>query len=161
LYYRASYLLDENTIGWLLALNGFVVFLIEMPLVARLENRISIARVIIIGTLLAGLGLVVLNLVHGLFILILSMILLSVSEILAMPFMTTYVVQAATEKSRGRYLGMYSVGYSLAFIAAPAIGTSMIDFAGYASLWYTLGGVSLLLALGFSFVIKEKTIDAS
>lgn len=148
LYYREVYLLPENHIGWLLALNGLIVFVVEMPLVAKLGNKVSIRRVVSLGALFAGLGLLILNISEGMIILIFSVILLSISEILAMPFMTTYTVQRADEKSRGRYLGMYSVGYSIAFIAAPAVGTFLIAHSGYALLWYVLGGFSLLITLG-------------
>ncbi len=144
LYYREIYFLPENQIGWLLALNGFIVFAIEMPLVSKLGNKVSIKRVVSLGALFAGLGLIMLNVAEGMVILVLSMILLSISEILAMPFMTTYTVQRANEKSRGRYLGMYSVGYSI----APAVGTFLIKYSGYTFLWYVLGAFSILVAIG-------------
>ncbi|MEM9050482.1 MAG: MFS transporter [Bacteroidota bacterium] len=155
LYYREVYVLPENHIGWLLALNGFIVFAVEMPLVAKLGNKVSIRRIVSIGAILAGAGLLILNGAEGIWVLVLSMVLLSASEILAMPFMTTYTVQSATEKSRGRYLGMYSVGYSIAFIAAPAVGTYLIDFASYAFLWNVLAIFALLVTIGMFFNIRE------
>jgi MFS family permease len=148
LYYREVYLLPENQIGWLLAINGFIVFALEMPLVAKLGNKVSIKRVVGLGVLFGGLGLLVLNVAEGIVILVLSVIFLSISEILAMPFMTSYTVQRADERSRGRYLGMYSVGYSIAFIAAPAIGTFLIKYSGYTILWYALSIFSVLVAFG-------------
>ena len=157
LYYREVYLLPEDQIGWLLALNGFIVFTIEMPLVAMLGEKVSIKCIVSLGALFAGLGLIALNISEGMIILILSMIFLSISEILAMPFMTTYTVQRADEKSRGRYLGMYSVGYSIAFIAAPAIGTFLIKYSGYTFLWYVLGAFSILIALGLIFNLEQAS----
>jgi len=161
LYYREVYLLPEDQIGWLLALNGFMVFAIEMPLVSILGAKVPLKRVVCFGALFAGLGLIVLNIAEGMIILILSMILLSISEILAMPFMTTYTVQRADEKSRGRYLGMYSVGYSLAFIAAPAIGTFLIKLSGYTFLWYVLGSFSILIAVGLVVNLKSSITSES
>jgi len=148
LYYRDIYVLSESKIGWLLALNGFVVFLVEMPVVHALGKTFPVKRVVTSGAVLAGLALLILNLYQGIAILILSMILLSLSEILAMPFMTTYTVERADPRSRGRYLGMYSVGYSMAFIAAPALGTFLIDEFNYTVLWYFMGVFSLFVALG-------------
>ena len=157
LYYREVYFLPENQIGWLLALNGFIVFTVEMPLVSRLGNKLSINRVVSAGALLAGLGLLVLNVTEGMIILVLSMVFLSISEILAMPFMTTYTVQRANEKSRGRYLGMYSVGYSIAFIVAPATGTFLIKYSGYSFLWYVLGAFSILIAFGLMINLTQAS----
>jgi MFS family permease len=147
LYYREVYILPENQIGWLLALNGALVFLIEMPLVAKLGNKVNVKKIVSSGALLAGSGLLLFNLAEGIAILVMSMTLLSISEILAMPFMTTYTVQRANDKTRGRYLGMYSVGYSIAFIAAPAVGTYLINYSGYNFLWYALSAFSCLVAL--------------
>ncbi|MCH2215608.1 MAG: MFS transporter [Flavobacteriales bacterium] len=155
LFYREVYVLPENHIGWLLALNGLIVFVVEMPLVSKLGNKVSIKRIVPIGAALAGFGLLILNCAEGIWVLFLSMILLSASEILAMPFMTTYTVQSSTEKSRGRYLGMYSVGYSLAFIVAPALGTYLIDFADYSFLWNVLAIFALLVTAGMFYNIKE------
>jgi len=157
LYYREAYGLPENQIGWLLALNGFLVFAIEMPLVAALGKKGSIKKIVASGALLAGLGLLILNASHGVLILMLSVVFLSISEIMAMPFMTTYTVQRANEKSRGRYLGMYSVGYSLAFIAAPAIGTFLIKQSGYTFLWYVLGCFSILVAIGLVYILANAS----
>jgi len=156
LYYREVYLLPENQIGWLLALNGLIVFMVEMPLVAKLGNNVSLKRVVGLGVFFAGLGLLVLNVAEGMVILVLSVIFLSISEILAMPFMTSYTVQRADEKSRGRYLGMYSVGYSIAFIAAPAIGTFLIKSSGYTFLWYALSFFSVLVTFGLIKNLNAK-----
>jgi MFS family permease len=156
LYYREVYLLPENQIGWLLALNGLIVFMVEMPLVAKLGNKVSLKRVVGLGVFFAGLGLLVLNVAEGIVILVLSVIFLSISEILAMPFMTSYTVQRADEKSRGRYLGMYSVGYSIAFIAAPAIGTFLIKSSGYTFLWYALSFFSVLVTFGLIKNLNAK-----
>lgn len=156
LYYREVYFLPENQIGWLLALNGFVVFLIEMPLVHGLGSKYAVKYIIAIGALLAGVALVMLNLTEGMLLLMLSMIVLSLSEILAMPFMTTHTVNLAPKKSRGRYLGMYSVAYSVAFIVAPALGTYIIDSRGYKFLWYIMGGIAIAVCAGILGLLKEK-----
>lgn len=156
LYYRDIYRLAENEIGWLLALNGLIVFLVEMPLVHGLGDRYPIKRIVTTGALLAGLSYFIFNFHQGIIILIISMILLSLSEILAMPFMTTYTVNRADPRSRGRYLGMYSVGYSVAFIVAPAIGTFLIDEYGYFTLWTAMGVFSLMVAFGMTKNMKSQ-----
>jgi MFS family permease len=161
LYYREVYLLPENHIGWLLALNGFVVFLIEMPLVHKIGDRYPVKYIIAIGALLAGVALVMLNLTEGIIVLVFSMIVLSLSEILAMPFMTTYTVNLAPKKSRGRFLGMYSVAYSVAFIAAPALGTFLIDSLGYKYLWYIMCGIAVIVCIGILRLLREKQDQSS
>jgi MFS family permease len=155
LYYRDVQGLAENQIGWLLALNGFIVFLVEMPLVYILGNRYSIRRVVAIGTLLTGVSFVLLNLSALVFILFISMATLSIAEILVMPYLTTYTVSKAGPKNRGKYLGFYAMTYSLAFIFAPLLGTYMIGNYGFEMLWYLMGIIGIFTTLGFLFNMRE------
>lgn len=154
LYYSQSYELNETIIGYLLALNGFLVFLLEMPLVDSLSKKNALRIIVTVGTLMAGLSYLIFNISSGMIILIIAMILLSVSEILVMPFLTTYTVNRAGAKSRGKYLGLYGMSYSLALIVAPALGTYLIDLSGFQLNWYAMFGISILAALGFIAVIK-------
>ncbi len=159
LYYRDVYNLSENHIGLLLALNGLLVFLIEMPLVKSLGNNRPVHKIVAFGAVLAGLAYFSLTLAEGLAILVFSMIALSLSEILAMPYMTTFTVNRAGKSSRGKYLGLYSVGYGIAFIAAPAVGTFLIDFSGFTLLWNTMGIIAIAIAFGLLKIMSSKATE--
>ena len=157
LYYREVYHLSETKIGLLLGFNGLLVFLFEMIIVHLLEKRTSILQQVMVGTLLCGLSFVLLNLFSVPFILVLAMILLTFSEILAMPFMVTYTFRRAGEHNRGAYIGFYSLSFSAAFILSPYIGTKVITNFGYATLWWAASILSLLTAVGFILTMKEKS----
>jgi len=157
-YYREFYLLSEKTIGALLALNGLLVFALEMPLVYIFGKRASLHNTIFIGCVLLIFTFATLNFAHGIYILIISMILLSLSEILVMPFLTTYTAHRGGEQSRGAYLGIYSMAYSLSFILAPAIGLYIINHSGYPTLWYAVSVLSIFITLGFFFLIPGSKV---
>ncbi len=155
LYYRDVYHLAENHIGWLLALNGFIVFGIEMPLVYALGTRFSTRRVVAFGTLLTGLSYAMLNLSSGMAILAVSMAILSIAEILVMPYLTTYTVTRSGAANRGKYLGFYAMTYSLAFIIAPLFGTYAIGNHGFKALWYVMGGLGMVTAVGYLINMRQ------
>jgi predicted MFS family arabinose efflux permease len=155
LYYRDFYQLSESTIGWLLGLNGFIVFLVEMPLVYSLGTRYSLRRLVIIGVLLTGFSYVFLNFGMGLWILVVAMILLSIAEILVMPYLTTYTTNRSDASNRGKYLGMYSMSYSVAFIVAPALGTFLLHYSDFTLLWWSMGALSVIVAVGFLYNMKD------
>lgn len=155
LFYRDVYVLPENHIGWLLAFNGLLVFLLEMPLVYSLGSRYSIRRVVVVGVLLAGLSYLLLNVGHAVAILFVAMAVLSVSEILVMPYLTTYTITKAGPANRGKYMGFYSMAYSAAFIVAPLLGTAIIDSWHFTALWYAMAALSVLVALGFVFNMRH------
>ena len=157
-YYREYYFLSERMIGMLLALNGLLVFALEMPLVYIFGKKATLRNTVFIGCTLLIFTFAVLNFAHGIYILILSMTLLSLSEILAMPFLTTYSAHRGGEHSRGGYLGMYSMAYSLSFIIAPALGLYIINNRGYPTLWYAVSGLSILITIGFFFTIAPVKV---
>lgn len=155
LYYEHVHHLSKKMIGGLIALNGLIVFLFEMMLVFKLENSVHPRKIIITGVLLAGIGLIILNAFNSFWILLISMILLSFSEIFAMPFMMSVAVSGANETNRGLYTGLYSVAWSAAFIIAPILGTFVITHFGYNNLWWLMGVISLITLTGFYFVVPK------
>jgi predicted MFS family arabinose efflux permease len=155
LFYRQVHQLSEAQMGLLLALNGLVVFSLEMILVYLIGTRIKPAVLITAGTLLVGLSLVLLNLVSGQWILYVSMIILSLAEILAMPYMATIPVNRSQEQNRGRYMGFYNLSFSASFILGPFLGISLIDRYGFDTLWWAGGLLAWLTAIGFYLLVKK------
>jgi predicted MFS family arabinose efflux permease len=148
LYYRQEAGLSEPGIGLILGFNGLIVFAIEMVLVYAIENRFALQRIIVVGVLLCGLSFLILLLGQSITVLYAGMLLLSLSEILAMPFMVTLVVQRAGAHARGSYLGVYTMSWSLAFIVSPGISTYFISHYGFDGLWWFNGVISGVIMLG-------------
>lgn len=159
IYYREVYALSEAHIGGILAFNGLIVFSAEMILVYLLEHRFRLWRIIVSGSLLNGLSYVLLNAASGEYILYIAMFLLSTAEILAMPFMVSFIVRRAGEAQRGTYLGLYSFSYAAAFILAPYLGTQLVARFGFSTLWWVLGIISVLTALGFFLLLPRMQAE--
>jgi len=162
LYYENVYLLSKAGAGLLLTINGLIVFLLEMIVVYLIGNKVRLSLLITGGVLLTGLAYVMLNLFHSIFMLYLSMFVLSLAEIFAMPFMATVSVKRSSPQSRGKYMGLYSFAYATAFVIAPLAGTTLVDRFGFDVLWWSVGGFSILVAAGCYFVVArmEKEIIA-
>ena len=159
LYYKEVYQLPESQIGLLIGLNGFIVFLLEMIIVYSVGERFSIRRLVMIGSLLNGLAFIILNLLHSEPILYVAVLIISVAEIMAMPFMATYTVQRSGPKTRGIYMGMYSFAYSAAFVLAPALGTNIVRAFDFTTLWWICGVLSIGTSVGFFLLLapaKQK-----
>ena len=150
LYYRDVFNLREEQIGLLLGFNGLLIVAVEMVFVNWAHNRIAPRHAIAIGVLVMALSFASLNWATGLPGLYASMLVLSVSEILAMPFMISWITLRAGDQSRGRYLGLYAATYALGHILAPLLGTRVIEHFGYSTLYYGVAALSVLTAIGFS-----------
>ncbi|ACU03672.1 MFS transporter [Pedobacter heparinus] len=160
LYYRTIYKLTEADIGIILAFSGMVVFLFEMLLVHIAEKRMTARAVIVSGVLLCSLSFFILNLTNGIWVLYLAMFVLCISEILAMPFMSTITLQRSSLKTRGAYMGINALSFSAAHVFSPFVGTRIAAAYGFETLWYGTTLVLLLTAAGFLLVMKKMKLSA-
>ena len=91
-------------------------------------------------------------------ILIVSMLLLTASEMLSMPFMNTYCMRIAPEGQTGAYMALYTMSWSAAMMLAPLMGSQAISRWGFAGLWWS---VIACLALAFLvFLYVQRKIDS-
>lgn len=158
LYYREVYQLSEKNIGVILAYSGVVVFSLEMLIVHIAERRTTAANAIIIGIVCCGLAFASLLVTKGLWLLYVSMFILCVSEMLAMPFMATVTLQRSNTKNRGAYMGLNSLSLSAGLIFAPLLGTKIAANYGFNVLWTGTGLLMLFTAIGFYFLMKRMKL---
>ncbi len=155
LYYRQVYALPQTQVGTLFALNGVVVFSLEMVVVYLVGNRYKLAHLVTWGTLCVGLSFALLNILQGVWVLYLAMFVLSIAEILAMPFLATIPVKRSDATNRGAYMGVFTLSYSVAFVIGPYLGTSIISEFGFAALWWFTAGLATLTALGLFWLVSR------
>ena len=148
---------SEDTIGLLLALNGLLVVIIEMPLVAALEKSKKMFSFIIAGVLCLPVSFAILYFGKGIMIwAVMYTLFITLSEILAMPFMMNYSLSRPSKERQGQYSALYSISYGLANIFAPLLGLGIADKYGFDAMFYFFIGLSLLTALGFWW-LKRRT----
>ncbi|MCY4778945.1 MFS transporter [Sphingobacterium sp. UT-1RO-CII-1] len=155
LFYKEAKEMSEGSIGLILGFSGFVIVLFEMILVHIMEHRFTPRFVMIAGTLFAALSYFMLNMPFGIAWLYLSMFMLSLGEMLTLPFMATITIKRATLNTQGAYMGFNSLAFAAANIFSPYLGTSLAENYGYPTLWYSAGLVLVVTAIGFSWIIKK------
>src|SRR5690606_36368839 len=140
--YKEGLLLNEFFIGIGMATNGVLIALFEMVIIHSLEGKKHILQYISLGTLLLGLAFAMFNVFPGAGLLaLLSMIVVTVGETLAMQFMNTYWSGRANLANRGQYAALFTVAWSVALILGPLLGTQIADHLGFVALWWIAGGV--------------------
>ena len=149
-YFKDAYHWDEHTIGLLAALNGLIVFLVEMPLIYRIEGRRSRLSFVRLGLVLyAAAYFAFLLPPGGMASALLYMVAISFGEMYVMPFSSNFVFGYAEKGSSGGYMALYTMAYSVANIIAPLLGTQVIATWGFDTLWYILAVISGVTWLGF------------
>lgn len=155
LYYREVAMLSKKEIGALLGMNGFIVFLFEMVLVYKYGHRLRYKKLILIGLILCGISFGMLTFGHATVMLVLSMAILSMGEIFAMPFIASVAAESAGPTKRGSYMGLFTMAYAVAFMLAPLIGTQAIKAIGFDSFWLFIAFFSIVVGYGYLLVIPK------
>jgi len=156
LYYKDVHHLSEQKIGLLMAFNGISVAAIEMVLIYKIENKLKPLQFVMLGAFMLMMNYVVLLFATNFSWLIFSMLLITVSEMLAMPFMTTYMIQRAGPEKKGSYASVYSMTWSIAQIISPIIATQTIAKAGHNALWVVFILFGMAVTLGI-YLLHRKT----
>ena len=148
LYYKGVHKLTEVEIGLIMALNGFLIFLFEMPLIHYIEKKL-LDKLKIIGwsLVLFALSFIILNTSNWVGVLIIGMLLITLGEMLAFPFTNNFAMTRAPLGKEGRYLALYAMAFSLAHIFSAKTGMEVIARYGFEANWYLMGGLGIIAAI--------------
>lgn len=148
LYMREVNGFTEDRIGLLLTINCILIVLLEMPLIHRLERFNPLASV------MAGVAL----LFSGFFLLpfgasyeyaAVTVVLWTFGEMLVFPLVATFIANRADDRSRGKYMGLFTLTFSLSFVLGPMFGSTAYAQLGPKWMWLSTGWIGLGVWLGF------------
>jgi predicted MFS family arabinose efflux permease len=155
LYDHERYGLTELQTGLLMTLNGLGVFLLEMPIVSYFErHHTPKLKLIFIGSLLMAMSFFVLLIDFWIGILVVNIIFLTFGEIFAFPFSNAFVLSRAPRGHEGRYMGLYTMSFSLAHIMSSKTGMEIISRFGYLCNWIVMGILGLIATAVVIYVMK-------
>lgn len=158
LFYKMVWQFNVKFIGFLMALNGILIVIIEMVLIHRLEGRRHALKYISTGVILVGIGFVILNVMPAVIWSGLAVVLfITLGEMLAMPFMNSFWIARTNPHNRGEYAALYTMAWSTAQVLAPTLGSQLILYGGFSLLWWLLGGVCLVASAGFMLMYRSLT----
>lgn len=160
LYYAGEYFLTEFQIGLLLGLNGFLIFLLEMPLVKFLETKVrSNLFHVLTGTLLVGFSFLLINFTGWIGILVVGMVFLTIGEMIAFPFSNSFALKRAEKGKQGSYMALYSIAFSVSHIFGHNTGMQLIGKFGYEFTWNVMIIISLIscaMLIWVFFIVKNE-----
>ncbi len=155
-YFKEHFLLNEGQIGALLALNGLLIALFEMPFVYSLEGRYNHLGLIRWGIVAVAVAyLLFLAPTNWVMLAVVAVIVITLGEMLAMPFASSFSMNRSNDFNRGQYMAVYSLSYSVAHVAAPLVGMNVADHFGYGALWILLAVLCGLSYAGMLWLSKR------
>jgi predicted MFS family arabinose efflux permease len=155
LYHQEQYGLTEFQTGLLMTLNGFLIFLLEMPIVNYFDRKkVNKVKIVLFGSLCMALSFYVLlyNVWAG--VLLINILFLTFGEMFAFPFSNSFALSRAPRGQEGRYMAFYTMSFSLAHIMSSKTGMEVIDYYGYQINWMVMGTLGLI-AVGCSIWVMK------
>src|SRR5258707_12615079 len=126
--------LSPAAYGLLIALNGVLIGLLQ-PVVARLLARYAHYRVLACAALLVGLGFGLTALMTTVPGFAAAITVWTLGEIAMAGIGPAVAADAAPERLRGAYQGLYQMGGGAAALFAPIFGSQIMGRAGASTLW--------------------------
>src|SRR5690606_8319172 len=152
-FYKEGIGLSEFEIGLLMAMNGILIFVFEMPLIKWLEAKpYTKTGLMLFGLSLICLGFLLMIRDPWIGLIIISMMFLTLGEMIVFPFSNSFSLNRAKRGLKGEYMALYSIAFSVSHVFSHNLGFHLIDAIGFDNTWIfmiILGmiGVFLLMLL--------------
>jgi predicted MFS family arabinose efflux permease len=159
LFFKEVWHINELWIGLILGLNGIIIALFEMVMISKIENKRSPILYIIVGVFFIAGAYIILMLpgIKPVALAVLSVIMFTIGEMFALPFINTFVMSRANEHNRGQYAAGYTLSWSIPQVIGPSAGFYLAERYGYNWLWFML--VVLLLVCASGFKLLGRNMD--
>jgi len=135
--------IDTASIGLVFGLNGIMVVLMQMPISRWLTERDPYVGMLL-GSIVYSIGFLLVAAVTDTYWLALTMIIITIGEIIVVPVSNALTVLLAPDDSRGKYLGVFGVVSSFGWFGSTFIGGVLYDT--YDNGWIMWG---ILASFGF------------
>lgn len=145
---------SSSDFGTVIALNGVLIVLLQLPLTRFIEHR-DPARLLIVSALLTGYGFGLNTFAGSVGFYALAVTLWTLGEMISSPTQMGLVVRLSPTHGRGRYQGMYSLSWAVATFGAPLAGGYVIDHFGSATLWASSAVLGTVAALGYALLMRS------
>jgi predicted MFS family arabinose efflux permease len=149
-YFRDHLFMSESFIGFIMAVNGLLIVAVEMVLVYKLEGKKSNLTFVSAGVFVCALSFFALLLPGPAVVVTLIMIvLITIGEVIAMPFMASFWSMRSTESNRGEYAALYTMSWGIAQTIGPLLCSILVDLTSFAVLFIVLGFALIATSLAF------------
>jgi MFS family permease len=140
--------------GFIPTTNAIMVVFLQV-LVTQWIKKHPPLRVIALGMFFYAIGVGTVVLGTGFWGFWISMVIISIGELIIVPTSSTFVANLAPADMRGRYMSIYGLTWSLSIGIGPLLGGFLSDNFGPPATW--VGGLAIGLTSTFLFFVIERT----
>jgi MFS family permease len=144
-YVKENFGVPESSYGFIMATNAAMVVLFQYG-VTRLTQRYYHLPVLAVGSLFYALGVGSVAWGTGFGGFLISMVILTIGELIMIPTSTALTANLAPPDMRGRYMGVYGLTWGVAMGIGPVLGGVLNDQVAPVAIWYAgllLGAIAV------------------
>lgn len=152
-YAKENFGVPENQYGLIVTINAVMVVLFQYPM-TRFTRRFRPLTVVAAGALIYAVGSLAIALGTTFAAFAVSMVIVTIGELMVAPTGLALTARLAPADMRARYMGVYSITYTLAAGIAPVVGGQLNDRIGPDAIWY--GGLLLGVGAALGFFLLQR-----
>lgn len=156
-YLNTMHGIPAKQFGYLITLNATMIVLFEFS-VSRYIAKFKQSTMMFLGALLYAVGFGMIGAVNTYPLFILSMVIITIGELISAPLYQTMAAEFAPVDMRGRYMAFLNISYSFASAFGPLIAGYGLESSHPQWVWFGGGIVCLIAAVGFYFT-KIKPVQ--
>lgn len=156
-YANNIFKVPESLYGLIPATNALMVVFLQI-FVTSFTKRYRPLPVMMIGVLFYTLGVASVAFGHAFIGFWISIVIMTVGELILMPTASSYTAMLAPPDMRGRYMSISGLTWSAALGIAPLLGGYLSDNIAPVAIWYGGFFIGLLGILGFFILSKRQPV---
>ena len=154
-YVKTNYHIPEQQFGLIAATNAIMVVLFQIW-VTKLTRRYQPLKAMIVGALFFAVGVGSIGLGTGFWAFWVSMVIMTIGELIIVPTTTTYAANQAPPDMRGRYMSIYSLSNGTASGIGPVFGGALNDNLGPRFIWLGAFVSGMISAAWFGILSRKR-----
>jgi len=154
-YANQNYGIPEKVYGLIPTTNALIVIFFQV-VVTKKTKRFRTLPMMALGMAFYAIGTGSVALGRGFWGFWISIVIITIGELIIVPTSSAYVANLAHPDMRGRYMGIYNLAWSFARGAGPVMGGWLNDSFGPPAIWYGGLVVGSLSALGLLLLAMRE-----
>ena len=162
-YAKENFAVPESHYGFIMTINATMAATLQLP-ATLLTKRYPPSLMLALGAVFYTLGLGSVALGSGFLHFAISMVIMTVGELILMPTAMTMVAAISPAHMRGRYMSLYSLTIGAAKGIGPVVGGILNDQIAPAAIWYgaaTMAAMSICVYLLLYQSLRREKSSAS
>lgn len=155
LFLTSVYHFNMHTLSFIFIINAIIIGALQMPIIKYIQ-RLPQVFIMMLAPTIMGVGFCILLLDTNITIVVISIIFVTIGEMLFMPVSQNLVYQKAQDHLKGQYMGVYQACYAITVVISPLIGTTTLQMDDQGRiLWLLILFISVLPITGYFYFRKK------